>query len=154
MTAYTTATLKALVYSVFPTIWPSNPLTPPDSARINMCCNMALGWTDLNETNWGVQYPFGLTLLAAHYIVRTTPGESNSGTVIEEENDSKRTKYHDPKSDSLYGLNTTEYGKEFEAMQIMINSQNTQRPRQVGFVAPSGVPAYPWTSYPNWWQHL
>lgn len=91
-------------------------------ATIDLFIEDAVNTLSIDENKWGNLYLSGILLLSAHYLVRGTPGESNSGIVTESGDDANRTKYHSSSVKSLGTYGSTKYGVEFEALEERVLS--------------------------------
>ena len=84
---------------------------------IDLFIEDAINTLSIDEVKWGSLYLSGILLLSAHYLVRGTPGESNSGIITESGDDANRTKYHSSSVKSLGKYGSTKYGVEFEVLE-------------------------------------
>ena len=84
---------------------------------IDLFIEDAVNTLSIDEVKWGSLYLSGILLLSAHYLVRGTPGESNSGIITESGDDANRTKYHSSSVKSLGKYGSTKYGVEFEVLE-------------------------------------
>lgn len=89
---------------------------------IDLFIDDAINTLSIDEIKWGNLYLSGILLLSAHYVVRGTPGESNSGIVTESGDDANRTKYHSSSVKSIGKYGTTKYGVDFESLEEKVLS--------------------------------